>query len=225
MEKKLLITDLDDTLYDWTGFFVPAFYAMVDEIVALTGLNRARLLHEYRETHQRLGTVEYPYATLKLPSIRRHFAQLDDAARKEALRPAFLRFNAIRDGSLRCSPRGGDAANAPRARRAGHRLYGILAGKTAFYRLERLGVSGYFQHVYTYHSRFQSGYAPSDKVMTVQTRKPDTAVLLRICERERHAPGEVVYVGDSLVKDVYMGKMAGATAVWANYPRDEQRLP
>ena len=98
MEKKLLITDLDDTLYDWTGFFVPAFYAMVDEIVALTGLDRARLLHEYRETHQRLGTVEYPYATLKLPSIRRHFAQLDDAARKEALRPAFLRFNAIRDG-------------------------------------------------------------------------------------------------------------------------------
>ena len=92
--------------------------------------------------------------------------------------------------------------------------------ENGFYRLERLGVSGYFQHVYTYHSRFQSGYAPSDKVMTVQTRKPDTAVLLRICERERYAPGEVVYVGDSLVKDVYMGKMAGATAVWANYPRE-----
>lgn len=220
MEKKLLITDLDDTLYDWTGFFVPAFYAMVDEIVALTGLNRARLLHEYRETHQRLGTVEYPYATLKLPSIRRHFAQLDDVARKEALRPAFLRFNAIRDGSLRLFPGVEETLQTLRARGVPVIGYTESSQENGFYRLERLGVSGYFQHVYTYHSRFRSGYAPSDKVMTVQTRKPDTAVLLRICERERHAPGEVVYVGDSLVKDVYMGKMAGATAVWANYPRE-----
>ena len=48
MDKKLLITDLDDTLYDWAGFFVPAFYAMVDEIVAITGLDRDGLLREYR---------------------------------------------------------------------------------------------------------------------------------------------------------------------------------
>ena len=32
---KLLVTDLDDTLYSWLGFFVPAFYAMAEEI-ALT---------------------------------------------------------------------------------------------------------------------------------------------------------------------------------------------
>lgn len=29
---KLLITDLDDTLYSWIGFFIPAFYEMVDEL-------------------------------------------------------------------------------------------------------------------------------------------------------------------------------------------------
>ena len=72
MEKKLLITDLDDTLYDWTGFFVPAFYAMVDEIVALTGLDRARLLHEYRETHQRLGRARLKYGNVKMSYIRLH---------------------------------------------------------------------------------------------------------------------------------------------------------
>lgn len=36
---KLLISDLDDTLYDWTGFFVPAFYAMADEIARMTGID------------------------------------------------------------------------------------------------------------------------------------------------------------------------------------------
>lgn len=34
--KKIIITDLDDTLYDWLGFFIPSFYEMVDEIVNIT---------------------------------------------------------------------------------------------------------------------------------------------------------------------------------------------
>ena len=68
---KLLVSDLDDTIYDWSGFFVPAFYAMADEIAAITGIDEDALLDEYRMTHQRLGSVEYPYATLQLPSIRK----------------------------------------------------------------------------------------------------------------------------------------------------------
>ena len=45
---KLLISDLDDTLYDWTGFFVPAFYAMADEIARMTGIDEKKLLKEAR---------------------------------------------------------------------------------------------------------------------------------------------------------------------------------
>ena len=70
---KLLISDLDDTLYDWTGFFVPAFYAMADEIARMTGIDEKKLLNEYMAAHQRLGSVEYPYATLELPSIKAYY--------------------------------------------------------------------------------------------------------------------------------------------------------
>ena len=38
--KKLLITDLDDTLYDWLGYFIPSFYGMVDEIASITKINK-----------------------------------------------------------------------------------------------------------------------------------------------------------------------------------------
>lgn len=38
--KKIIITDLDDTLYDWLGFFIPSFYEMVDEIVNITKINK-----------------------------------------------------------------------------------------------------------------------------------------------------------------------------------------
>ena len=37
MRLKVLVCDLDNTLYDWVGFFVPALYAMVDETVRIWG--------------------------------------------------------------------------------------------------------------------------------------------------------------------------------------------
>ena len=67
--KKIIITDLDDTLYDWLGFFIPSFYEMVDEIVNITKINKDILLKEYKSIHQCYGSVEYPFATLELPSI------------------------------------------------------------------------------------------------------------------------------------------------------------
>lgn len=65
---KLVITDLDDTLYSWIGFFIPAFYNMVQELSLLIDVPIEELLKEYKTIHQKVGSVEYPFATLNLPS-------------------------------------------------------------------------------------------------------------------------------------------------------------
>ena len=101
---KLLISDLDDTLYDWTGFFVPAFYAMADEIARMTGIDEKKLLNEYMAAHQRLGSVEYPYATLELPSIKAYYNNATAEELKAALRPAFNVFNSVRESHLHLLP-------------------------------------------------------------------------------------------------------------------------
>ena len=49
---KLLITDLDDTLYSWLGFYIPAFYCMVEEVATITGTDQEQLLDEYKMIHQ-----------------------------------------------------------------------------------------------------------------------------------------------------------------------------
>ena len=67
---KLLITDLDDTLYSWIGFFVPAFYGMLDELSVILNEPQQVLIDEYKEIHQERGSVEYPFATLRLPSVK-----------------------------------------------------------------------------------------------------------------------------------------------------------
>ena len=67
---KLLITDLDDTLYSWISFFIPAFYEMVDELASIQKKNKEELVREYKLVHQEKGSVEYPYATTYLPSVQ-----------------------------------------------------------------------------------------------------------------------------------------------------------
>ena len=54
---KLVITDLDDTLYSWIGFFIPAFYDMVQELSLLINVPQEKLLEEYKAIHQEVGSV------------------------------------------------------------------------------------------------------------------------------------------------------------------------
>lgn len=218
---KLLITDLDDTLYDWSGFFVPAFYAMAEEIAGITGIAMDQLLHEYREVHQSLGTVEFPYATLRLPSIRACFSGMETAQMKEALRPAFKKFNGIRDSRLRLFPGVAETLEALAARGLTIIGYTESSQENGFYRLQKLGADGFFKRVYACESQFQSAYGSNEKVRTVRTKKPNVDVLLDICRKEGRTPAEVAYVGDSLTKDMYMAKKAGVTALWARYPRED----
>lgn len=211
---KLLISDLDDTLYDWTSFFVPAFYAMADKIALMTGIEEAVLIDEYRAAHQRLGSVEYPYATLELPSIRAHFGAMSAEEMKTELRPAFNVFNAMRDSHLKLFPGVEEMLKALSEMGITLIAYTESSKENGFYRLQRLGIEPYFKHVYTFESPFVSTHAVSEKVRTVQTKKPDVAVIERICTGEGYDKSEVMYLGDNLTKDMYMAKLAGVRAVW-----------
>ena len=75
---KLVITDLDDTLYSWIGFFIPAFYDMVQELSLLINVPQEKLLEEYKAIHQEVGSVEYPFATLNLPSVKKKYCGISD---------------------------------------------------------------------------------------------------------------------------------------------------
>jgi phosphoglycolate phosphatase-like HAD superfamily hydrolase len=48
-------------------------------------------------------------------------------------------------------------------------------------------------------------------------RKPNPQLVLDICRREGVRSDNAWYVGDSLIRDVSMAKVAGVHAVWARY--------
>jgi FMN phosphatase YigB (HAD superfamily) len=66
MPEKLLITDLDNTLYDWVSFFSASFQNMVSELTKLLEVSEETVLSEFKVIHRRYGNSEQPFAVLEL---------------------------------------------------------------------------------------------------------------------------------------------------------------
>ena len=221
---KLLITDLDDTLYSWIGFFIPAFYGMVDELSHILNEEKAVLLKEYKQIHQQKGSVEYPYATLYLPSVINAYPGDTPEELLRKLDPVFHRFNSIRKKRLELYPHVKETLT--QISQLGIKIVGYTesAEENGFYRLQKLGIADLFQHVYVSDSQFERpDYLPSsEKTRVVHGKKPNPKLLKQICAQESVSVTEAVYIGDSITKDIYMAKVAGVASVLCKYPCDPQ---
>lgn len=219
---KLLVTDLDDTLYSWIGFFIPAFYGMLDELSSILDVPKSDLLEEYQHVHQEKGGVEYPFATLLLPAVRAAYPDKTKEELLNILNPVFHKFNSIRKKKLELYP--GVKETLRKIAGMGINVVGYTdsAEENGFYRLKKMGIDDYFQRVYVSDSQFERPhYLPaSKKTQIVHGKKPNPAVLHKICQQERVSIEGIIYLGDSLTKDIYMAKRAGAISVLCKYPND-----
>jgi phosphoglycolate phosphatase len=51
-KKTALITDLDNTLFDWVDLWINCFSPMLDGIVEISGIPKERLIPEIAAVHQ-----------------------------------------------------------------------------------------------------------------------------------------------------------------------------
>lgn len=217
---KLLITDLDDTLYSWIGFFIPAFYEMVDELSRILNKEKSELLKEYKEVHQQKGSVEYPYATTFLPSVHETYPDCTQEELLKNLNPVFHRFNSVRKKRLHLYPQVKETLTFLSQSAIKIVGYTESAEENGFYRLKKLGVDELFHKIYVSESRYdRPQYIPSSpKTKIVHGKKPNPKLLKEICQQESVSLSEVIYIGDSLTKDVYMAKEAGIISILCRYP-------
>ena len=217
---RLLVTDLDDTLYSWIGFFIPSFFGMVDVVSTMTGIETETLLDEYKAVHQEKGTVEYPFSTVLLPSVQTVYAGKSRDEMKAILKPAFDRFNEIRNEKLTLYP--GVESVLETLKGEGVKIIGFTdSGEmNGFYRLLMLGISHLFNKVYVtnYEYAIPDYIVKDHRVHEVPEGKPNPELLERIIKEEGIAKEEVLYMGDSLTKDIYMAKKAGVKCVQCKYP-------
>ena len=219
---KLLVTDLDDTLYSWIGFFVPAFYAMAEEVAAITHVDFRVILSEYKTIHQLTGSVETPFATLQLPSVKRAFPDMKDEQMKEQLDSAFHRFYSVRKRQLKLFP--GVRETLEETYNSGIRIVGYTesASENGVYRLRQLNIESFFSRIYVSNSWKSQGKENSlqisEKTKVVTGKKPNVDVLRQIVADQNATPNSVLYIGDSLTKDIFMAKQLGVKSVLFSDP-------
>jgi hypothetical protein len=68
--KTALITDLDNTLFDWVELWVNCFSTMLDGIAELSAIPKEKLIPEIAAVHQKHGTSEYSFLIEEIPSLK-----------------------------------------------------------------------------------------------------------------------------------------------------------
>jgi FMN phosphatase YigB (HAD superfamily) len=234
---SVLITDLDNTLFDWVDIWGKSFTALVDELVRTSGVDREVLLKEIGEVHQKRRTSEYAFLIEELPSLRaKHpmgdLAQIFDSA-IHAHRSARKEAEALYPGVV---------ATMSALKEQGVLIVGYTESM-AYYASRRVRVlkldglldylysppdhdmpenltpdqirkypTGYYDFVSTKHR-----YTPKGEL------KPNPDILRKIIEDIGAKPEQCVYVGDNLMKDIAMAKDTGVLGAHAEYGHAQDR--
>ena len=235
--KRALITDFDNTLFDWVDVWFRSFSAMLKEISRISEIDERFLKSQIRAIHQRHGTSEYSFVIEEIPALQTKYGQHGLA---EIFSSAIEAYRAQRRTYLTLYPTVADTLLRMKGSGAIIVCYTESMAFYSNYRVRRLGLDGVFDYVFSpedhdipmglspeeirsypmFHYKFR--YTVHEHTAR-GSKKPDPDVLRTICKRIGVDPDECVCVGDSLWRDVAMAQRAGISDVWAKYGQANDR--
>jgi phosphoglycolate phosphatase len=230
---RAVVTDLDNTLYPWVDYIVPSVEAMVDSLVATTGLPRVRIVQSLKAVYSKYESNEYPFAIQESELFKPYEADFD-SFNALVLAPARNAFRAARERYLHPYPGVRETLEAIRGRKL------LVIGLTdaprnaAELRLKWLKLDHHFDALYTLpgyplpenvdpeiRKRDAAGHyrsrVPRVEELPHAAEKPSPDGLRRILDDFRLRPDEVLYVGDNVKKDMPTASACGVAGIWAEY--------
>lgn len=223
----LIITDLDDTLYDWTAAVIPALRAMLAAAAALLGVEEQRLASELQQVHRKHADSEWPWALFETGAVQWRFGPIPRRDLERHLAPALHAFKLARQTNL--APHPGVLAGLEQLQRARVAVVGHSEGRisNALYRLNRLGLKPLLSGLYMAEpgGRTAEPVPPTNgflRLLPARLRRPDARLLGEICRRHEVDPGQALFIGDHPRHDAAMARQAGLHFVWARYGNDSR---
>ncbi|URK19698.1 HAD hydrolase-like protein [Thalassospira sp. GO-4] len=236
-KASVLITDLDNTLFDWVDVWHASFQAMVEEISRISDIGLDELLPEIKEVHKKHGTSEYAFLIEELQCLRKKFP---DQNLLEVFAPAINAFREKRREHLKLYD--GVKETLIELKKRGVLIVGYTESKAFYsnYRMRKLELDGLVDYLYSppdhkipnnlsrqeirkysedsYEFNYtEHRYTPEHEL------KPSVDVLNSILVDLAVSPEECVYIGDSLMKDIAMAQGAGVLDVHAEYGKAQDR--
>jgi FMN phosphatase YigB (HAD superfamily) len=233
MGIKLLITDLDNTLYDWVGFYVPSFLAMVNEIHRVSGVPVETLKAAFKRVHENHGTSEYAFAIEELDVLAQVDAGLSINEKLKKYDSAIHAFRSARRKLLKPYP--GVREGLERLTRGGVKVVAHTDSLSGYVsrRLRQLDLDPYFSAICAPRDHgVPAGVEPTLLRKTDATtiaarcqvlefsnllRKPDPQTLKPIFDTFGISPHQTAYLGDSKTRDILLARKSGLLDIWAGY--------
>jgi phosphoglycolate phosphatase len=226
-----MITDLDNTLWDWFAAWHASFSSMLQRVSELSGVPIATLEPEIRRIHQERGTAEYSYLLNEVPSL---VLAAGHSQPSEKYDEAVHAGNSARKRATMLYPRVRETLDTLRAAGVLIVAYTESVAYWTEWRIKHTGLDGVIDVLYSapdhdlpsgvslvdIRRRPASEYGLKSTVHRSVPRgalKPNVAILRAILEDCERTPDEAVYVGDSLMKDIAMAQAAGVLDVHAAY--------
>lgn len=228
---SIVITDLDNTLFDWFDIWYKSFNAMLSSLVNKSGIAREKLEEEFKRIHQEHGTSEYAFSLEELPSLQKKHPNNNIP---NVYNECIQAYRQARHTALKLYPDVLQTLCILRSRGCLLIGYTESMGYYSKYRVKKLGLDGILDYLYSpadhdipKHINLEKmrAYGPERyKLLHTIHRhtpkgeiKPNPELLKRIITEIGAVPEQAIYVGDSLMKDVAMAKEASVTDVWAKY--------
>ena len=236
MKRCVLITDVDNTLYDFIEYYGPTFRAMVHVLSKETGIKEKTIRMSFRELYKETKTIEYKFAIQSL----KIFERIDEEKMHRMIYIARLAYQRTKRKHLRLYD--GVAETLRELINGGVSLCAISNAPIyhAYRRLLELGVLRFFDFIYAwegiydvknkkdpYVEEYKKIRAKLDQSsntgvsllqeLSSDERKPDSSAFERIVGE--FGSDDVLYfaVGDSKEKDLYWPQRMGMTTIWAKY--------
>lgn len=228
---KLVICDLDNTLYDWIGFYAQSFRAMLHSLSELSLIPVVDLITDFKAVHQKYGTSEYAFSIQELASLKTKHRGLNESEIVDIYWPVIETFREVRHNTLKPYP--GVKETLEKIQQAGITIVGHT-DSMAYYaakRLSNLELGAYFNRLYVAEEHPLPDYVQANVLerqswpfgvvaLPLSHKKPNVQILMKIMADFDVEVTETVFVGDSLNRDMTMATQAGVHAVWARYGND-----
>lgn len=234
MKKRVLVTDVDNTLLDWQELWYQTFSAMIGKVLEISGVDPEELYAQCSVIHQKYGTSEYSRLLEELPCLRALYG--DDTV--TIMAPAIDAFREARRSALQLYP---TVERTLKSLKAAGVLIAAFTESKAFYtnyRFRKLGLDGLIDYLYSPEDHSMPDETPGTRFYPPETYsfkhtvhhytpegevKPNPDILVQIIADLGASIPEVVYIGDNILKDVLMAQQAGVTDVHALYGSSQHK--
>jgi FMN phosphatase YigB (HAD superfamily) len=240
LEKKrinFIVTDLDDTIWDWLTMWYSSFHPYLERIARTFETDIDVLKKAFKTIHQKYGTAESSFIYDELTPLTQ--AQMKRIEETELGKKSILHeYYSNKKANLFLYPNVLETLKDIKSK--GAKIVGFTESNSFFtmYRVKHLQLDGILDFVYApqdpglsdesyrhYDKGFWEPKITKFKFLDSGVRKPDPTILETILKDFHADKSNAIYIGDKLDRDIYMAQECGITSVWAEYGHQIDNAP